>query len=68
MLGYDVIGEIDQVGASNAIVTKDAAGSRKLDRSRPTGRIDGLVAAVMAVSAMSGAAESVEPSCQIFIL
>jgi hypothetical protein len=43
--------------ASNAVVTKDAAGNRKLDRSRATGRIDGLVAAVMAVAAMSGAPE-----------
>ena len=54
--------------ASNAIVTKDAAGNRKLDRSRATGRIDGLVAAVLAVSAMSGAPQPVEPSHQIFIL
>jgi phage terminase large subunit-like protein len=54
--------------ASNAIVTKDAAANRKLDRSRATGRIDGLVAAVLAVSAMSGAPEPVEPSYQIFIL
>jgi Phage Terminase len=53
---------------SNAIVTKDAAGNRKLDRSRATGRIDGLVAAVLAVSAMSGTPEPVEPSYQIFIL
>jgi phage terminase large subunit-like protein len=48
--------------ASNAIVTKDAAGNRKLDRSRATGRIDGLVAAVMAVPAMSGTPEAVKPS------
>ena len=54
--------------ASNAIVIKDAAGNRRLDRSRATGRIDGLVAAVLAVSAMSGAPEPVEPSYQIFIL
>jgi phage terminase large subunit-like protein len=54
--------------ASNAIVTKDAAGNRKLDRSRATGRIDGLVAAVMAVAAMSGPAQAAEPQYQLIIL
>jgi phage terminase large subunit-like protein len=54
--------------AANAIVTKDAAGNRKLDRSRATGRIDGLVAAVMAVAAMSGASEPAMPAYQMFIL
>ena len=55
--------------AANAIVTKDAAGNRKLDKSRATGRVDGLVAAVMAVSAMSVAPEPEEPpSYRMFIL
>jgi phage terminase large subunit-like protein len=54
--------------AANAVVTKDAAGNRKLDRSRATGRIDGLVAAVMAVAAMSGAPEPAKPKYQMFIL
>ena len=54
--------------AANAVVTKDAAGNRKLDRSRATGRIDGLVAAVMAVAAMSGAPEPAVPQYQIFFL
>jgi phage terminase large subunit-like protein len=35
--------------ASNAVVTADPAGNRKLDKSRATGRIDGAVASVMAV-------------------
>ena len=48
--------------AANAVVTRDAAGNRKLDRSRATGRIDGLVAAVMAVAALTGAAEPAEPA------
>jgi phage terminase large subunit-like protein len=47
--------------AANAIVTRDAANNRKLDRSRATGRIDGLIAAVMAVAAMSGAPELEAP-------
>jgi phage terminase large subunit-like protein len=36
--------------AWNAIVTKDAAGNRKLDKSKTTARIDGMVALVMAVA------------------
>jgi phage terminase large subunit-like protein len=37
--------------AFNAVVTKDATGARKLDKSRSIGRIDGLVALAMAFSA-----------------
>lgn len=36
--------------ATNAVVTKDAAGNRKLDKSKATGRIDGMVALVMAMA------------------
>ena len=39
--------------ASNAIATMDPAGGRKLDKSKATGRIDGLVALVMACSALA---------------
>jgi phage terminase large subunit-like protein len=35
--------------AANAIVVTDPAGNRKLDKSKATGRIDGLVAGTMAV-------------------
>lgn len=34
--------------AANAVATKDPAGNRKLDKSKATGRIDGLVALAMA--------------------
>lgn len=34
--------------AANAVVNKDPAGNRKLDKAKSTGRIDGMVAAVMA--------------------
>lgn len=34
--------------AANAVVTSDAAGNRKLDKSKATGRIDGMVALAMA--------------------
>jgi phage terminase large subunit-like protein len=37
--------------AGNAVVTKDAAGGRKLDKSKTTGRIDGMVALAMAEGA-----------------
>jgi phage terminase large subunit-like protein len=34
--------------AANAVVVSDPAGNRKLDKSKATGRIDGMVALVMA--------------------
>lgn len=34
--------------AANAVISKDAAGNRKLDKHKATGRIDGLVAMAMA--------------------
>src|SRR5690606_31280760 len=42
--------------AANAVVTRDAAGNRKLDKSKATGRIDGMVALAMAI----GGAKEVE--------
>ncbi len=35
--------------ASNAVITPDAAGNRKFDKKRATGRIDGIVALAMAL-------------------
>ncbi|QBJ12904.1 terminase large subunit [Agrobacterium sp. 33MFTa1.1] len=35
--------------AANAVVTKDPSGARKLDKSKASGRIDGLVALAMAL-------------------
>jgi len=40
--------------AANAVVTKDPAGNRKLDKHKATGRIDGMVALAMALGASSG--------------
>lgn len=37
--------------AANAVSVKDPAGNRKLDKSKATGRIDGLVAVAMAIGA-----------------
>jgi phage terminase large subunit-like protein len=36
--------------AVNAVVTKDPAGNRKLDKSKATGRIDGMVALAMSMA------------------
>ena len=36
--------------ASNAVITSDAAGNRKLDKAKAKGRIDGLVSLAMALS------------------
>lgn len=47
--------------AANAVVTKDPAGSRKLDKSRATGRIDGMVALAMAMGA-AARAEQLTPA------
>jgi phage terminase large subunit-like protein len=43
---------------ANAVITRDAAGNRKLDKSKAYGRIDVAVAAVMAVGAMKCQAEA----------
>lgn len=39
--------------AANAVVTKDPAGNRKLDKHKATGRIDGLVALAMAIGSVN---------------
>lgn len=41
--------------AANAVVTKDPTGARKLDKSRATGRIDGMQALAMAIGAAARA-------------
>ena len=50
-----------QMCAANAVVTKDPAGARKLDKSRATGRIDGLQALAMAIG-VAARAEDLGPS------
>lgn len=49
--------------ASNAVVTRDPAGSRKLDKSKAAGRIDGLVALAMALSVARRHEPETLPSC-----
>lgn len=53
--------------ASNAIVTADPAGNRKLDKAKASGRIDGMVALTMA-RAVAGTFEAVpEPKFQMMV-
>ena len=44
--------------AANAVVTKDPAGGRKLDKAKATGRIDGLQALAQAMGVASKATEA----------
>lgn len=50
-----------QMCAANAVTVKDPAGSRKLDKARATGRIDGLQALAMAMG-VATKAEDTGPS------
>jgi phage terminase large subunit-like protein len=49
--------------AANAVVTKDPAGNRKLDKSKASGRIDGLVALAMALSIAERHEDEALPAC-----
>lgn len=48
--------------AANAIVLSDEAGNRKLSKKRSTGRIDGMVALLQAISIAAGSLEDVQRS------
>jgi phage terminase large subunit-like protein len=48
--------------AANAVITKDPAGGRKLDKSRATGRIDGMQALSMAAGIAEKAPQPEGPS------
>jgi phage terminase large subunit-like protein len=56
--------------AANAVAIRDPAGNRKLDKSKSTGRIDGMVAMAMALgtAATSGDATSVYETRGILIV
>ncbi|MGV0820819.1 terminase large subunit [Martelella sp. AMO21009] len=49
--------------AANAVITRDAAGSRKLDKDKATGRIDGLVALAMALQVSGRHEPEALPAC-----
>jgi phage terminase large subunit-like protein len=48
--------------AANAILVPDAAGNRKMDKSKSTGRIDGMVSLAMAVGVMALDLMEAEPA------
>lgn len=48
--------------AANAVVTTDPAGNRKIAKEKATGRVDGVVAAVMACGIMRSANVNIGPS------
>lgn len=54
--------------AANAVVTRDAAGNRKLDKSRASGRIDGIIALAMALSGPKEPPPEPTPEYQFFVL
>jgi len=43
--------------AANSVVDTDPAGNRKLNKAKSTGRIDGMVAMIMAIAAVAGEEE-----------
>jgi phage terminase large subunit-like protein len=49
--------------AANAVVTRDPAGGRKLDKAKAAGRIDGLVALAMALSVSKRHEPEALPAC-----
>jgi phage terminase large subunit-like protein len=49
--------------AANAVATMDGAGNRKLDKSKATGRIDGMVALAMAIG---GASAQMRESASVY--
>lgn len=49
--------------AANAVVARDPAGGRKLDKSKATGRIDGLVALAMALAVSRRHEPEALPGC-----
>lgn len=53
--------------AVNAVISKDAAGNRKIDKHKATGRIDGMVAMAMAFFAANGEQEEVESDISDFL-
>jgi phage terminase large subunit-like protein len=55
--------------AANAVVSKDPAGSRKLDKAKSRGRIDGMIALAMAMGvAATEQLPAPAPTYQMFVL
>lgn len=54
--------------AKNAVVVPDPAGNRKLDKSKATGRIDGMVALAMAEGVEAMAGDGPPPEYQMLVI
>lgn len=54
--------------AANVVAATDAAGNRKFDKSKATGRIDGIVAGAMAHVRASQASMKQQPKYQMFVV
>lgn len=54
--------------AANAVATKDPSGNRKLDKSRRTGRIDGIQAMAMAFGAAYSSEAPAEIDTEVFFV
>lgn len=52
--------------AANAVAVRDPAGNRKLDKSKATGRIDGMVALAMAIGSAAAAMQEPEVPLLMF--
>lgn len=54
--------------AMNAVIVRDPAGNRKLDKSKSTGRIDGMVALTMAIGAAMNTGKELQKQYQAFFV
>ena len=54
--------------AANAVVQKDPAGNRKLDKARSRGRIDGMVALTMAIGVADSNVDAPKPKFQMMFV
>lgn len=54
--------------AANAIAVQDPSGNRKLDKSKATGRIDGMVALAMALGCATSKQEERAPEYEMFFV
>lgn len=54
--------------AANAVVVSDPAGNRKLDKSKATGRIDGVVATAMTVGAIAANKVEAPPAYSMYFV
>jgi phage terminase large subunit-like protein len=54
--------------ASNAVIVQDPAGNKKLDKSKATGRIDGIVAATMSVGVLMSEKKPEKKDFQMFFV